>query len=166
MNRRYALYAFAALPLAQCGIVQQPGGGTTTVQVTLANVQAEAKLIMAVLDQDAPAVISALPANVQRAANLALQAADRAILELLGVPADSPDAKALAQAALQGIAGVVALVPLPPPVQIGIQAGLILIAGLVSALPSVTVTTPPAPPATTMAVEHRGVKAPIPISVR
>lgn len=157
MKRRNALMTLTALVPAACSSISGTGGtGTTTVTVTLAAVQAQASAIMSALNAEAPALIATLATAVRTKATTALQSANAAVTTLLNIPADTTGYKPYVQAALQAIAGVVSLIPLPPTTQMGIQAGLILLAALVNSVGTVTVTTPSVTPSTKFAAPERG----------
>lgn len=159
MHRRHLL---AAIPsglalVAFAGCAVDANGNIVRVPVTLAGAQAEASAILASVQ----AAVAALGATAPAAIHAALADAGVAVAAFVGLPANATPAQ-YAAAVVRTVSVVIAGLALSPAVALAINAGLMLISGLVAGLPSVAVPAAVVTKAPVAAVPGR-VSAPIPI---
>ena len=146
LTRRLASVASLAA-LAGCAAQGSPttpaGGNTTTSPVNLPVAQSEASAVLAAFETGLPALLPELSASVQNQANLALSSLKVAVGTFVALPANATFAQS-AMAVVQAVAGVAAVVPMPPQMALAVAGASVLLNALIAGLSSVTVTTPAA----------------------
>jgi len=168
VNRRQLLGSslLALVALGGCAQVTSILGSTTqTIEVSLANAQAESGAILSALTAGAAAAISSgvVAGGAANTVKTALTDLTTAVTAFQAVSAGGSYA-ALAQSVVTAANGLLPLLPIDPAAKTAIALGLTLLSALIGGLTSLTL---PAPAATTPgAVGAREMlAAPIPIPV-
>lgn len=145
LTRRAALFGatsglfLATLDACTNGTVSP---GTTVVQVSLANAQAEATTLYTALTTFARTVLAALSAQVQGMISEGLSVLDSTVSTFTALPFGSITYAALAQDVVTAVAKVVPLLPLPAVSQLAITEGMALLSALVAGASTITVSKP------------------------
>lgn len=162
VSRRVLL---GATPLAAAALLAGCVNGkfspsAATVQVNLANAQAEAKTLDTAVTAMAQGSMTALSTSLQGIVSEGISVMGGAVQAFAALPSGSTSYEALAQNVIAAVQKVAALLPLPGATMLAINEGLALISALIAGLASIPVATP-----ATVSARYGAKVVPGPISI-
>ncbi len=131
----------AAMVLPGCGLVTRSGG---TITVNLANAQSEAKTIYTALTAFVTELADTVPESTRAKIEAAYAALGTEVTTFAELPDGNSTIPEAAQAIINAVQSLIALLPIPAVTASAISAGLLLISGLIAGLSSMTIPAPAA----------------------